>query len=139
MEKSKYWCYQNDIDADIVCDVCQNDYKDEETGDDLVICDKCQVAVHMNCYGHDLLSGMPSTDKWYCLRCKTEPEAKCVMDDDQTGAIVETNIGWVHISCVNWLPEVGFTNAEKTEVKGEIWESRMNRKCTLTRQKGVCI
>jgi hypothetical protein len=64
---------------------------------------------------------------------------KCVMDDDHSGAIVETNIGWVHISCVNWLPELYFTNKDKTEVHGKIWDSRKNRKCSLTNKKAVCI
>jgi hypothetical protein len=56
----RIWCRANDDEAEIMCDICQSDMKDEETGDDLVICDKCQVAVHMSCYGHDLLDGMPS-------------------------------------------------------------------------------
>ena len=56
------WCRSNDKEDDIMCDICQCDMFDEETGDDLVICEKCQVAVHMSCYGHDLLNGMPSAD-----------------------------------------------------------------------------
>lgn len=37
--------HKNDIDEDIVCDVCLNDIVDEEE-DNLVICDMCQAAVH---------------------------------------------------------------------------------------------
>ena len=66
---SRVWVTANEVEEDIVCDVCMNDRKCEITGDDLVMCDKCNVAVHMNCYGHDLLQGFPTTDEWFCVRC----------------------------------------------------------------------
>jgi len=41
---------ENDLDQDIVCDICLDDVveKDEDgiVTDNLVICDKCNVAVH---------------------------------------------------------------------------------------------
>ena len=44
--KKLIYVYRNDIDAEIMCDVCLDDFKDEETDDDLVMCDECNVAVH---------------------------------------------------------------------------------------------
>jgi len=46
-------CYirKNDDDEEMDCDICLNDFYDEETNDNLVMCDKCNVAVHMTCYG----------------------------------------------------------------------------------------
>lgn len=52
--KEMIWETKNDIEKDIMCDACQDDFKDEEKGDDLVICEKCNVAVHQSCYGHGL-------------------------------------------------------------------------------------
>ena len=49
------WCFKNDNDADIMCDSCLDDFADEETNDDLVICEKCNAAIHYSCYGHGLL------------------------------------------------------------------------------------
>ena len=46
MVKDMIWQTKNDIEEDIMCDACQDDFKDEEKGDDLVICEKCNVAVH---------------------------------------------------------------------------------------------
>ena len=63
------WVTKNDIDDDIQCDACQDDFKDESTGDDLVICEKCNVAVHQSCYGHGMLQQFPQGD-WYCERCQ---------------------------------------------------------------------
>jgi hypothetical protein len=57
------------------------------------------------------------------------------MDDELSGAIVQTNIGWVHISCVNWLPELYFEDAAKKQVHGEIWESRKNQTCCYSKKR----
>lgn len=50
-----------------------NDFFDEDTNDNIVMCDKCNVAVHMTCYGQDLLvkgkPAFPNTEEWYCRRC----------------------------------------------------------------------
>ena len=37
---------RNDNEDTIFCDSCLDDCKDLETKDDLVICEKCNVAVH---------------------------------------------------------------------------------------------
>lgn len=44
--KKMIYVTRNDNDAEIMCDVCLDDFKDEETDDDLVMCDECNVAVH---------------------------------------------------------------------------------------------
>ena len=49
------WEHKNDVDEDIVCDSCLDDFHDEEKHDDLIICENCNVAVHQSCYGHGLL------------------------------------------------------------------------------------
>ena len=41
--RQKIWVAINDNDEDVNCDICLDDFKDEEKpgGDDLVICDLC--------------------------------------------------------------------------------------------------
>jgi len=39
---------------------------------------------------------------------------KCKLCNDLKGAIVLTNYGWVHITCINWTPDVWFADKEKT-------------------------
>lgn len=57
--KQKIWVVANDNDEDIECDICLDDFCDEENHDDLVICDFCNVAVHQSCYGHEILRNFP--------------------------------------------------------------------------------
>ena len=141
------WLKDNEIEEDIVCDVCMNDRKCEETGDDLVMCDKCNVAVHMQCYGHDLLQGFPTTDEWFCVRCvgmmakgkgalTEEDDIACLLCQDLTGVIVETNMGWVHIACVNWFPEVWFPERDKKRIEGDIFNWRKGLVDMFTKKKG---
>jgi len=92
------------------------------------------------------MKGKPEAESWWCERCrelinlKSGTDIKCIMDEDLTGAIVKTNIGWVHISCVNWISEIWFTNAEKTNVYGQLLESRKEYTSTYTGKKGqTCI
>lgn len=44
------------------------------------------------------------------IRCELCPNLK--------GVMTKTNIGWVHMTCVNWHPEIWFDNKEKSEVGG---------------------
>ena len=66
--KTMIYVTKNDNDEDIMCDSCLDDFHDEQTNDDLVICEKCNVAVHQSCYGHNLIGNFPQAD-WFCERC----------------------------------------------------------------------
>ena len=157
MVKQMIWVSKNDNDADILCDACLDDFYDEEKKDDLVICEKCNVSVHQSCYGHGLLENFPQ-DAWYCERCielmKQEQQNQgscdpkqfmCLLCSDLKGIIVKTNIGWVHLTCVNWMPEIWFTDeALKNHISGEITKERTNLVCSYCKGKnkkkvGCCI
>ena len=44
------------------CDICS-------TPDGTVVyCEQCWVGVHVDCYGGDLVQGIPEGE-WYCKRC----------------------------------------------------------------------
>ena len=70
---------------------------------------------------------------------------KCVICPDLKGIIVKTNIGWVHLTCVNWMPEIWFKEgSENTIVEGHMSESRYKLTCKFCRGKnkkklGACI
>lgn len=138
---------QNDDQNQIYCDACIDDYNDVENGDDMVICDKCNVAVHQSCYGHDLLNGFPQGD-WFCQRClllmKQEKEtghcdpqsAACALCNGMKGALVETNLGWVHLTCVNWMPDIWFkTGSDYKIVEGKQTQGRGSLSCCFCRRR----
>ena len=60
---------KNDVDKDIVCDVCLDDLI-EDNEDELVLCDLCNSAVHQKCYGNEILNQFPEEEQWFCQRCK---------------------------------------------------------------------
>ena len=126
-----------------MCDVCIDDFFDEEKEDDLIICEGCNVAVHSSCYGHDILNKKPDDipGEWYCQRCiamqqmENDGEGRdpsrfaCILCPDLKGAIVKTNIGTVHITCVNWIPDVWFADQTKTSVGGKLDPKRTQLVC----------
>lgn len=54
------------LDQDAACDVCRDPAAAE--GDDIVFCERCNVAVHQACYG---VWHIPSGD-WFCDACQRE-------------------------------------------------------------------
>ena len=60
------WVHENNINNDISCDICIG--MDDDSDDEIVVCDGCNAATHRSCYGAELLSKVPEGD-WYCQRC----------------------------------------------------------------------
>lgn len=48
---------------------------------------------------------------------------------------------WAHITCVNWTPEIWFTDDSRTAVDGKIDERRFKLFCYICRKKssGSCL
>lgn len=44
---------------------------------------------------------------------------QCVFCPDLKGIITQTNIGWAHITCVNWQNEIFYTDKTLTQVSGQ--------------------
>lgn len=58
----------------------------------------------------------------------------CRLCDDMQGVIVKTNIGWVHLTCVNWIPEIWFKEkSENTIVEGKLQVERTKLNCIFCR------
>ena len=62
------WISENDEnDFSTKCDICMGD--DDDEGDEMVLCDGCNVCTHQTCYGRDILNTLPKGNEWFCQRC----------------------------------------------------------------------
>ncbi|XP_057980958.1 histone-lysine N-methyltransferase ATX4-like [Malania oleifera] len=81
----------------------------------IIICNRCQIAVHQECYGARNLRDFTS---WVCRACETpDIERECCLCPIKGGALKPTDVEtlWVHVTCAWFRPEVGFLNDEKME------------------------
>ncbi|XP_038709358.1 histone-lysine N-methyltransferase ATX3-like [Tripterygium wilfordii] len=81
----------------------------------IIICNRCQIAVHQECYGAIKVQDFTS---WVCRACETpEVERECCLCPVKGGAMKPCDIDplWVHVTCAWFRPEVGFSNHENME------------------------
>lgn len=81
----------------------------------IIICNRCQIAVHQECYG---ARGVQDLASWICRACETpEVDRECCLCPVKGGALKPTNIEpfWVHVTCGWFRPEITFVNHEKME------------------------
>ncbi|WJX85718.1 RING-type E3 ubiquitin transferase [Trifolium repens] len=95
------------------CAICRwvEDWEDNK----IIICNRCQVAVHQECYGAKNVQDFTS---WVCRVCETpEVERECCLCPVKGGALKPTNVEllWVHVTCAWFRPEVVFRNHEAME------------------------
>ncbi|KAJ6334656.1 hypothetical protein OIU78_011509 [Salix suchowensis] len=94
------------------CAVCRwvEDWDDNK----IIICNRCQIAVHQECYGAITVQDFAS---WVCRACETPDSKECCLCPVKGGALKPSDIEklWVHIICAWFQPEVGFLNHEKME------------------------
>ncbi|KAL3615710.1 hypothetical protein CASFOL_041371 [Castilleja foliolosa] len=81
----------------------------------IIICNRCQIAVHQECYG---VRNTQDFALWVCRACETpEVERECCLCPVKGGALKPTDIDalWVHVTCAWFRPEVAFLDPEKME------------------------
>eukprot|EP00347_Sterkiella_histriomuscorum_P013471 403364586 len=143
--------YQNYIEEQISCDIC----RDGENYDDdtIVLCDLCNSGAHQSCYGNDILDQIPQDEEsWYCQRCRkllnnpqmTVADIRCHFCNDLKGMMMQClkNQIWAHQTCINYLPDVWFTDELKNIIDGKIFANeRQTLQCYICRKKstGACI
>ncbi|CAI9279058.1 unnamed protein product [Lactuca saligna] len=95
------------------CAICRWD--EDYDINKIIICNRCQIAVHQECYGvrdvHDFTS-------WVCRACETpEIERECCLCPVKGGAMKPSDIEplWVHVICAWFRPEIAFLSDEKME------------------------
>lgn len=91
--------YHNHVSEEkIVCAVCDDGDSDE--GNLIVICSKCELAVHCSCYN---IQSLPDHD-WLCDKCLSQSSATCSLCPVKGGALKQDKLqSWVHITCARHL------------------------------------
>ncbi|KAE8722115.1 Histone-lysine N-methyltransferase ATX4, putative isoform 2 [Hibiscus syriacus] len=88
------------------CAVCR--WVEDWDYNKIIICNRCQIAVHQECYG---ASDVQDLTSWVCRACET-PDIKreCCLCPVKGGALKPTHVEslWVHVTCAWFHPEVGF-------------------------------
>ncbi|KAH9557627.1 hypothetical protein CY35_07G094200 [Sphagnum magellanicum] len=109
----------------------------------MIICNRCQVAVHEECYG---VKASESMGSWVCRACETpDHEQECCLCPVKGGALKPSTLKglWVHITCGWFVPEVRFKDAAKMEPADGLIDinlSTFHQACTICRQRhGSCI
>lgn len=95
------------------CAICRWD--EDWDYNKIIICNRCQIAVHQECYG---VRNTLDFASWVCRACETpEVEKECCLCPVKGGALKPTDIEalWVHVACAWFRPEIAFSNAEKME------------------------
>ncbi|XLR58528.1 hypothetical protein HN51_012907 [Arachis hypogaea] len=95
------------------CAVCRwvEDWEDKK----IIICNRCQIAVHQECYGAKNVQDFTS---WVCRVCETpDVERDCCLCPVKGGALKPTDVEmlWVHVTCAWFQPQVVFQNHEAME------------------------
>ncbi|XP_074281667.1 histone-lysine N-methyltransferase ATX4-like [Silene latifolia] len=95
------------------CAVCR--WVEDWDYNKIIICNRCQIAVHQECYGARNVRDLTS---WVCRACETpDIERECCLCPVKGGALKATDIGtlWVHVTCAWFRPEVCFASDEEME------------------------
>ena len=71
-------------------------------------------------------------------------EIKCFLCPDIDGAIKKVQNEadlWAHVVCVNWTPEIWFTDEENSHIGGVLARNRFDLRCgrCLKSAEGSCI
>ncbi|KAJ7962572.1 Histone-lysine N-methyltransferase [Quillaja saponaria] len=95
------------------CAVCRwvEDWEDNK----MIICNRCQIAVHQECYG---IKHVQDFTSWVCRVCETpDVERECCLCPVKGGALKPTDVEmlWVHVTCAWFHRGVGFSNEVKME------------------------
>ncbi|CAM6115249.1 unnamed protein product [Calypogeia fissa] len=123
------------------CGICR--WVEDYDYNKMIICIRCQVAVHEECYGVRAANITPSS--WVCRACETpETERQCCLCPVKGGALKPTTTEnlWIHVTCAWFMPEVTFTDATVMEPADGVTSiplARFSEVCTLCKQvHGAC-
>ncbi|KAK6919985.1 hypothetical protein RJ641_015889 [Dillenia turbinata] len=90
------------------CAICR--WVEDWDTNKMIICNRCQIAVHQECYGARDVQNLTS---WVCRACETpDLERECCICPVKGGALKPTDVDglWIHVTCAWFCPEVGFSN-----------------------------
>ncbi|XP_021846513.2 histone-lysine N-methyltransferase ATX3 isoform X1 [Spinacia oleracea] len=123
------------------CAVCR--WVEDWDYNKIIICNRCQIAVHQECYG---ASHVHDFTTWVCRACEIpDVTRECCLCPVKGGALKPTDVDtlWVHVTCAWFQPDVGFLDHESMEPARGILRLPMNsfiKKCVVCKQiHGSCI
>lgn len=125
--------HNHDSEDKIVCAVC--DDGDSDVGNLIVICSKCEVAVHCSCYNIQVL---PDHD-WLCDMCLNQSSSTCSLCPIKGGALkLDKSQTWVHVTCARHLQ--GLPLKSFAFDSGKIQAEKFRLKCfSCGHKSGACI
>ncbi|CAJ2662995.1 unnamed protein product [Trifolium pratense] len=88
------------------CAVCR--WVEDWDDNNMIICNRCQIAVHQECYG---VKNVQDFTSWVCRVCETpDVERECCLCPVKGGALKPTDVEmlWVHVTCAWFRREVVF-------------------------------
>ena len=101
---------------------------------EIIFCDKCNVAVHQQCYG---VITIPEGE-WLCEVCAAGEDpatTTCELCSNTGGAYkpVDRPGKWIHSLCATWVPEVFVSenNGNSIYTLSHLDKKRFKLKCTL--------
>uniref|UniRef100_A0A0D9UYC6 Histone-lysine N-methyltransferase n=1 Tax=Leersia perrieri TaxID=77586 RepID=A0A0D9UYC6_9ORYZ len=95
------------------CAVCR--WVEDWDYNKIIICNRCQIAVHQECYG---ACDVQDFTNWVCRACELPKQKReCCLCPVKGGALKPTDIDqlWVHVTCAWFQPKVSFPVDEKME------------------------
>ncbi|XP_039116403.1 histone-lysine N-methyltransferase ATX4-like isoform X1 [Dioscorea cayenensis subsp. rotundata] len=122
------------------CAVCR--WVEDWDYNKIIICNRCQIAVHQECYGVVCETDFTS---WICRACETPHlERQCCLCPVKGGALKPTDVDmlWVHVTCAWFHPEVSFANFKMEPAIGilKIPLNSFAKVCVICEQMhGSCI
>jgi len=123
---------------DIVCKICGDGDCDDYNM--IVLCDGCDVAVHQLCYG---IQQIPQGE-WMCEPCSVgDRDVICKLCSQGGGAMKSTtSVGWSHLVCALWIPEVSIKDVilmESIDGIEKVPKERATLVCSICNNVGACI
>lgn len=122
------------------CDVCK--LIDATDDNPVVICERCEVPVHAQCYGSPLSINIPDDD-WICDRCLDgESDQQCALCPLTTGAMKRTSdYKWAHILCSYYIPECFYRLPDALDCVDylQVPKVRFERKCAMCTAQGGAV
>ncbi|KAI5423806.1 hypothetical protein KIW84_030145, partial [Lathyrus oleraceus] len=123
------------------CAICR--LIEDEDVNKIIICNRCQIVVHQECYGARQVQDFNS---WVCRVCETpDVERECCLCPVKGGALKPTDVEllWVHVTCAWFQPEVSFEDEKAMEPASGILKIPPNsflKTCVICKQShGSCI
>ncbi|KAL2467526.1 PHD finger family protein [Forsythia ovata] len=134
------------------CDICS---RSETFLNPILVCSKCKVAVHLDCY----CSIKSSTGPWHCELCenlfssrssrppatnsweKSYFVAECGLCGGTAGAFRKSVDGqWIHAFCAEWVLDSTFRRGQVNPIEGMETVRKESEPCIVClRKHGVCL